>query len=147
MSSTTAENEAVTGRVHREILEEGRLELVDELYTEDAVIHGAVAGDVEGREAIAAYLDTMQQALAPVDVTEDIVVGEGDLVSVRRTDTYTHEGELFGVEPTGDPVTTTGHVIVRVEDGRVAEVWLASPILELLVQLGVVEPPMEDADP
>lgn len=141
MATTEAENEAVTSRVHREIIEDSNVDLVEELYAEDAVVRGAPGGDLQGHDAIREHFESTLSALSPVDVTEELVISEDDLVAVRRTDTYTHDGELFGAEPTGEEVTFTVHVIARVDDGRVAEVWLESPMLDLLAQLGVVEPP------
>lgn len=141
MATTEAENKALTSRVHSDLIEGGNVDLVEELYAEDAVIHGAPSGDLRGRDEIRAHFESLLSALSPRDVTEDLVVCEGDLVTIRRTDTYTHDGEVFGSEPTGENVTFTSHVIARVENGEIAEVWLASPMYDLLVQLDVVEPP------
>lgn len=146
MATTEAENKATTSRVHDEIIEEGNVELVEELYTEDAVVHGAPGGDLQGYDEIREHFESTFSSLTPQRVSEDLFVSDGDYVTVRRTDTYTHDSELFGSEPTGEEVTFTVNVIARIEDGKVAEVWLASPMLELLTQLRVVEVPAEGGD-
>src|SRR5438445_235683 len=42
--------------------------------------------------------------------------GDGPFVATRWSATGTHEGELFGVEPTGKQATVTGMTIDRVEN-------------------------------
>src|SRR5215218_11505889 len=57
-----------------------------------------------GREPwkqVVAYFRTSAPDLS--DVNEDILVG-GDKVAVRSTFLGTHQGELFGLPPTGRPV-------------------------------------------
>lgn len=141
MATTDSDNVALTSRVHKEIIEDGNVDLVDELYTEDAVVHGAPGGDLRGHDAIRQHFESTMAALTPLDVTEELAISDDEFVTVRRTDTYRHDGELLGIEPSGEEVTCTVNVIARFEDATVAEVWLASPMFDLSVQLGVVDPP------
>jgi predicted ester cyclase len=41
----------------------------------------------------------------------------------RAYEAYRREGELFGIPPSGRPVTMTGMEVYRLVDGRVAEFW------------------------
>ena len=60
----------------------------------------------------------------------------------RWTITGTNTGtfDLFGLPPTGRPVTMTGQEIFRAENGKLAEVWHQEDVPGMLRQLGL-EPP------
>jgi serine/threonine protein kinase len=45
-------------------------------------------------------------------------------VVARLTYSGTHQGELFGIEPTGRRVSYVGVALFRIVDGRIAEGWL-----------------------
>jgi predicted ester cyclase len=68
-------------------------------------------------------------------------MAEDDLVTVRYVVSGTHTGEYRDVEPTGHTVEWTGMAMYRIEDGRIAEIWLEENRLDLLEQLEVVDPP------
>lgn len=54
-----------------------------------------------------------------------------------------HEGEFEGIEPTGEEFEFAVMGTFRIENERVAEIWLLPDRLGLMEQLGVVEPPEE----
>ncbi len=65
-------------------------------------------------------------------------LAEGDLAAFRLTIKGTHQGELMGIPATGKRVDITGMVIIRVENGKIAESWNGSDWLGMLQQIGVV---------
>jgi predicted ester cyclase len=71
---------------------------------------------------------------------EDLIA-EGDKIVARTTMTGTHQGDFFGIPPTGRSVTLTGVHIMRVADGRVIEHWGSNDDLGMMRQLGVVPEP------
>ena len=71
---------------------------------------------------------------------EDLIV-EGDKIVARTTMTGTHQGDFFGIPPTGRSVTLTGVHIMRVADGRVIEHWGSNDDLGMMRQLGVIPEP------
>jgi predicted ester cyclase len=52
----------------------------------------------------------------------------------------THQGEIFGVPPTGRRVSWRQVHIGRIQDGRMAEHWGVSDLASLWVQIGRSEP-------
>ena len=72
-----------------------------------------------------------------------MVISNGEFVIGRWTMTATNTGtfDLFGLPPTGRPVTMTGQEIFRVRDGRFAEVWHQEDVGGLLNALGLEPPP------
>jgi steroid delta-isomerase-like uncharacterized protein len=86
------------------------------------------------KQVIAAY----RAAFPDVHITIEDLVSEGDKVAERWTMRGTHKGEFAGIPATGKQVTSTGLVIVRIADGKVAEIWGASDQLGLMRQLGAI---------
>jgi predicted ester cyclase len=70
---------------------------------------------------------------------EDILATD-DKVALRWTMTGTHEGPMFGEEPTGKEVELTAIEINRFENGRLVETWTQSDMLGLKEQI------IEDSD-
>jgi hypothetical protein len=52
-----------------------------------------------------------------------------------------HEGDLFGIPPTGNKVKVTATVWYRVENGKLAEGWINRDDVGLMRQLGVIPSP------
>ena len=61
----------------------------------------------------------------------------------------THEGDLFGVPPTGRRVSIESITVERVSDGKIREHWRVTDTLDMMQQLGAIPAPenaqVEDA--
>ena len=68
----------------------------------------------------------------------DQVIATDDRVVVRLAIKATHTGSLFGIPPTGKVVSVTTHVIMHVEDGRVARLFGLFDEAGMLRQMGVL---------
>jgi steroid delta-isomerase-like uncharacterized protein len=139
MTTLEENNREVVRRFVEEGWNEADFEVVEKLVAADGVTHDPTLGDLpngpEGaKRAIQLYHDAFPDARLEI---ED-VVAEGDEVAVRWTGTGTHEGELMGVEPTGNEVEVSGIEIDRIEDGKIAETWVVYDALGMLRQLGAV---------
>ncbi|MDX6376601.1 MAG: hypothetical protein QOE98_904, partial [Gaiellaceae bacterium] len=64
------------------------------------------------------------------------MVAEGDLVATYKTFTGTHDGEFFGIPPTGRRATIGVMDFVRYEDSKIAEHWNVVDVAGLMAQLG-----------
>jgi predicted ester cyclase len=106
-----------------------------ELIGDDFVTHGpgGGTGNAEGWKAMARQI----AAAVPDNRTEiDDIFGDGDRVVVRYTSRGTHTGELFGVAPTNQALTTTGIEIYRFAHGRIVECWGQYDMSELFASTG-----------
>lgn len=114
------------------------LALVDELVAADIVTHSAPPGLAPGREGIKQWVAIFHQAFPDISTrTEDVIV-EGDKVVDRYSGGGTHQGEFFGIPPTGKRGSTTGIVIFRIADGKIVELWGNSDDLGMMTQLGII---------
>jgi steroid delta-isomerase-like uncharacterized protein len=139
----TQDNVALMREGTQRILNENRLDLVDELFTDDFVDHdGSITRD---RAGFKEYFGHLRDAFPDYRMTIEQELSEGELVLQRVTFSGTHQGEFNGVPPTNRSVTIAGFDLFRLEDGKVAEHWAQFDSLGLLQQIGVVPPP--DAGP
>ena len=67
----------------------------------------------------------VRRAFPDLRFTADVVVSDGEFAAGRWTMTGTNTGtfDLFGLPPTGRPVTMTGQEIFRVRADKFAGVW------------------------
>lgn len=132
--------EAMLRRMFDEIINQGRLEVVDELVAEDYVDHGPM-GDVAGREGFKQMVAQWRGAVPDVHCEVDAVIAQGNLCGWLVRATGTHTGEGLGVPATGRRFETVSANIGRLRDGRAAEHWAEQGMFPMLVQLGVVPAP------
>ena len=132
-------NKSAVLRVY-ELLNQGEVDPVGELVTDDYVEHDPLPGQGVGREGVLDRFSLISRALAP-HFTIDDVVAEGDRVVVRWTNSGTHVGEFAGIPATGRTFTMAGIDIYRVVDGRLCEHWHVVDQLSMLGQLGLLPEP------
>ena len=61
---------------------------------------------------------------------------------MRVTLSGTLEGDLMGIEGTGECFEIANMVFTRVEDGMIVERWLVPDTLGMLQQVGAIESPV-----
>jgi steroid delta-isomerase-like uncharacterized protein len=138
----TEENKAITRRFLEEIFTGGNLELVDELFAPDFILHdSSVPQEVRGVEALKQYITMYRTAYPDTHFTVEDQIAEGNEVVTRWTGQGTHQGELMGIPPTGNQVTVTGIEVDRVSGGKIEESWVSYDALGMMQQLGIVPSP------
>jgi steroid delta-isomerase-like uncharacterized protein len=135
------QNRELIRRFYDEGWTKNNLDVYDELVTDDFNDHQAAPGLPPGREGFKALNVMFRTAFPDLRVDVDNVVAEDDKVGCRWRSTGTHQGELFGIPPTGKKVDVTATVFYRVENGRLAEGWIARDDVGLMRQLGVIPSP------
>ena len=109
---------------------------VEEFYAPDVVIHSAAPGWPTGIDGVRATINMMRSGISGFELGIQFMLADGDKVATHWTIKGTHSGELMGVPATGKPIDFYGVSVVRIEDGKVAEIWGASDGLGLMQQLG-----------
>ena len=136
------ENKEIVRRLWA-LFEEGNIdEQVDELLAPDYVNHSpGTADQPAGPEGVKAVLGMFRGGMPDAKVRIDDMIAEGDKVAVRYTIEGTHEGNLFGVPPTGRRVSIESFTVERVSEGRIREHWRVTDTLDMMQQLGTVPMP------
>lgn len=81
------------------------------------------------------------RAFPDLTATTQSMLEEDGTVLVRWSVSGTHEGELAGIQPTGESATWAEWALYRLADGVVVEAWFVADHLSMLEQLGVVDLP------
>ena len=131
-------------RLFEEVINQGRLEVADELFADDFVDHGPM-GDVHGRDAFKAVVEAWRSAVPDVRCEVDRVIEQGDTVAWLVHTTGTHTGDGLGFPATGQRFETVSANLGRIVDGRAAEHWSEQGMLPMLLQLGILQPPVPAA--
>ena len=132
------ENREIVRRFWR-VWEEGNLGLVDELVAPDYVNHSpGIPGQPEGPEGVKAVVSMFRAGMPDLGVVIEDVIAEGDKVVMRYRIEGTHEGELFGVPPTGRRVSIESITVERVSGGKIREHWRVTNTLDMMQQLGAI---------
>ncbi|MFT4468388.1 ester cyclase [Arthrobacter sulfonylureivorans] len=128
-------------RFYREVMEEGNLDLIDELGSENYTDHEEpMPGQPSGLDGIKFYVKTFRSAFPDIKAKAiEPTMVDGDLEAARVVLTGTHEGELMGRAATGNTVEFSGIDIIRIQDGKVVEHWGLTDMLKLLQQTGAVQ--------
>jgi len=111
-----------------------------ELLAADVVEHG-IHDELHGVDEVIDFLEAHFETFPDYSGTTDAMIAEGDTVAVRYRVSGTHTDEYHDVDPTGHTVDWSGMAMYRIEDGRIAEIWLEEDRLGLLEQLEAVDPP------
>lgn len=132
------ENKALTRRFYDEVINEGNLDLIDELISEDFVEHEVFPGlPSSGPEAPKAALGMFLAAFPDLQMTADEMIAEGDKVVVRGTMSGTHKGEFMGIPPTNKGFKAQFFDIVEIRDGKATAHWGLTDQAAMMEQLGL----------
>jgi predicted ester cyclase len=117
------------------------VQLVPELTTRDAVAH-----DMEGpgvattqRSAFLEFHSRMCGAIPDLRFEILDTIAEGDCVVLRIHNHGTHTGGDLGVRPTGNRIDFGAIVILRFQDGKIAESWNFIDQLSFYQQLRILD--------
>ncbi len=132
-------NKDLVRRDNEEVWNKGNLEIMDELYSADFVLHFLPDGS-ESRGLDKQRDHILNHRKAFPDWAEEIkqILAEGDLVMTHFVSTGTNEGSFMGNPPTGKQTRANEMTIFRIADGKIAEQWLLPDIFSMNQQLGLL---------
>ena len=120
---STETNKALLRRYYDEVLNQGELSVIKELFVANLV------------EDFTSAVTGSRAAFPDLKVEVDDQFAEGDRVVSRWHATATHRGEFLGVQATGKRITITAIHIHRIEDGKIAQLWEEINLFALMKQL------------
>ncbi len=126
-----AANKTLATSFYAEAMSAHDLDSIERLLSEEFIHNGEVRGRRRHRETLAAFLDAFPDLRTEID----LILAEGDLVSVHQRWTGTHRGTVAGVGPTGRRVEFTSTTILRIHDGLITEAWDEIDLAGMLAKL------------
>lgn len=137
MTDTEDRNTQTVVRLYEEVLNEGKLELLDEITWPDHVEHNPFPQQSQGIDGLKQRASMVRAAFNP-HFTIEHVIAQGDKVAVMWSNEGTHVDEWFGFQPTEKSVTAHGVDIFLLRDGRLAEHWDVVDVSDFLSKVGVL---------
>ena len=134
------ENKSLVRRYVEEILNKGDETVVDEIIASDRIFHRADK-DLKGPEEFKQYINMARTGLPDLHFSIEDLIAERDKVVFCWTFTGTHRGEFMGIPATNKKVAASGASVIRISEGRIAEIWPYWDRLSLMQQLGVAPSP------
>lgn len=128
-------------RIPLEILNQGKLQLIDELFAPEYIERSPQAGVAPTREGYKQFVTSLRTAFPDLRYTIDDSIETSDKFVTRVTASGTMRGEFAGMPATGKHATWTEIHILRLANERVVEHWGLVQELGMMVQLGVIPAP------
>jgi predicted ester cyclase len=134
-------NKAVYRRVVEEVVNQGKFDVVDEIFHPDYVDHAAPPGSPPGLEGVKSVFGMFRTGFPDVKFHIDQMVGEGNYVATLVHGEGTQTGQFIQFPPSGKHAVWRSVGFFRVEDGLIREHWGIPDLLGLLIQIGIIPPP------
>jgi steroid delta-isomerase-like uncharacterized protein len=133
------ENKAVVQRLF-EAINNGNLDELPQVVAPDVVDHNAVIFmQPEGPGGVREGIRMLLQGFPDLRLTTEDLIAEGDRVAARFTVSGTNTGDYRGLPaPTQQHFESEAIAILRIADGRVAEIRGTADRLGMLTQLGIL---------
>lgn len=127
----------VIDRFIEELWNQGNAEIAGEILAADMVFHEPQQ-TVRGLAAYRQYFETVWAAFPNVRFRQEDLVIEGSKAALRWTLRATHQGRhpSFPIPATGSRLEMTGLTVFRLENGKIAEIWMEmdySPIMRIVM--------------
>jgi len=126
----------------------GDTSVYDTILAEDWVDTPLGPSKQPGRAGFPPAIAQFRGIFPDLQITNDeiIVAGDKAKATVHSPIRATHEGDLFGIPATGQPIAFMAIDIHRLEDGQIVETWHIEDFLSVLIQLGVTFQPAMAAE-
>lgn len=134
----TEVNKDLIRRMEDEIFNKRRAGAVDEFLSPDYVLRTAAEGTPADREVARGAIGMYLAGFPDLRVEVEELVAEGDRVVAVLRYHGTHNGDLFGMPPTGRRISVRQIAVYRIKDGKVIEEWEVSDQMGLMQQLGAI---------
>jgi steroid delta-isomerase-like uncharacterized protein len=142
-SAPPKNNGSLVLRYFNEFLNQGKLEIVEEIASPNFVLHiPTIPEPVRGHEGLRQFAIRVRNAMPDIHYTVERYVVDGNNMAVRWSCIGTQQGEFLGVPATGKQLKDEGSDLFHLlEDGKLAELWIVENALGLMIQLGVISIP------
>jgi predicted ester cyclase len=104
VSEQERQNKEIVRRLYEEVLNQGRLELLEQITWPDHVEHYPLPGQVQGLDGLKQRASMVRAATAP-HFTIEHLLADGDKVAVMWTSRGTHAADFLDIPATGKSLT------------------------------------------
>ena len=128
-----------------DVINDRDLERLDEFVSQDVVRHSAATAGVvvTNLEEFKAFLKSDFAAVPDSVMSVDIIFGNQDFVAMRAVYAGTQSGQMGPFPPTGKRFELPFIGILKIDGGKISEIWVEWDNVFALSQLGHLSPPSE----
>lgn len=135
VADSAKDNEAQLLRFYEEGVNQGRLELVDELLAESFVEHEELPGLEPNREGVKQWFAILRTAFPDLKFHVELMMTDGDKVAAYLTFSGTQAAEFMGMPSQGRAFSVKTVDIIRFENGKAVEHWGVTDTGAMMQQL------------
>ena len=123
-------------------------DMLDEVIAPDIVRHCQATPNLNIRslDEFKEFLKVDGKTFPDSHITTEILIAEGDMVAGYFTYSGTQEGAMGPFPATGKKADLKYLGILRIEGGKIAEMWVEWDNLAMLTQLGHFSPPVKNEE-
>lgn len=137
--TTLEENITMYESVWDKVINGRQIDLINEDYFDkDVVVLGTSEGDLTGLENFKTYYSNYVIGFSDAEFTIIDIFGQGDKIVKHWNFKGTHDGDFFGVLPTGKKVDVSGTTLVKMKNGKIASEQDYFDLLDFYTQLGLM---------
>lgn len=130
------ENVAYYSRVWEVAINEGRTNILDTAYADNAVLH--TVPEVKGKANAKAYYENFVTGFSDRQFIVIEIFADGDKLVKYWQFKGKHTGPFFGIPATGKSVDVIGCTIAKMKDGKITEEQDFMDNLAFMQQLGLI---------
>ena len=137
-----ADNKTIVMRWYKDVWEKGDPGPLDELLADDYLDHNPMPGLGADKAGAGEVVKAIMSDATDVKMDVQDIIAEGDFVAAHWKMDWTQQGNFMGmVLADGKRLSIEGHDFVRLQNGKVAEVWHVEDMMSVMGQLGMIPPP------
>ena len=134
-------NKQIVQRFMEDCWNQGRLDALSGLVTDDCRIHDPVFPSLtSGAQNLRSHIESCRRAFPDLSFTIDDTIAERDEVVIQWTGTGTHSGDFLGMPPTNRRASVKGTSIFKFDGGKIVEQWSHWNLMTMMEQLGMAAP-------
>ena len=134
---------ALVGRYFHEVLDQGKVELVEDLFHPQCVMHRP-GGTVVGIDSVRGVAERRKETFSRFETEIQDVFGSGDRLVVRLSHRGVGAGmwrsRLGNYDVAGKTVAWNAIAIFRFADHKIIEEWVTRDELGMILQFGLLKP-------
>ncbi len=131
------ENKKALQRLLNEAWNNGNLKAIEELVSPEFYYKDTLGSEFQGIEGYSRMATNWRTAFPDCHYEHDMIIGEGDWISVISSFTGTFKGKLAGFEPNRKPVSWRTSGYYRWIEGKLVEFIQFADYLNAFRQLGI----------
>lgn len=114
------------------------IEIINLDYFDENIKAITAEGDIEGIDAFKSYYNNYLTGFSDAEFNIVDVFGQGDKIVKHWNFKGTHDGDFFGIPPTGKKINLIGTTLVLMKDGKILQEQDFFDNYSLLSQLGLL---------